>query len=104
MSCGNVQFGGTGSPSRGRRFGGWAQLNVHPEALRNWVGQAEADTGERHDRPTTQMLAEDAPRARENAELRRVSEVLRAASADFASEVGPPGGGHELHREHHQGP
>jgi hypothetical protein len=24
MSCGNVQFGGTGSPSRGRRFGGWA--------------------------------------------------------------------------------
>ena len=64
-------------------------MNVHPEALRNWVCQAEADTGERHDRPTTEMLAENAPLARENAELRRVNEVLRAASAYFASEIGP---------------
>jgi transposase-like protein len=32
------------------------QLNVHPEALRNWIRQAEADTGERADRPTTEML------------------------------------------------
>ena len=67
-------------------------MNVHPEALRNWVGQAEADTGERHDRPTTQMLAENAPLARENAELRRVNEVLRAASAYFASEISPTRG------------
>ena len=29
------------------------QLGVHHEALRNWICQAEADHGERHDRPTT---------------------------------------------------
>ena len=65
------------------------QLGVHHEALRNWVRQAEADKGERHDRPTTDMLAENRRLARENAELRRVNEVLRAASAYFASEIGP---------------
>ena len=31
------------------------QLNVHPEALRNWIRQDEADRGQRHDRPTTDM-------------------------------------------------
>ena len=35
------------------------------------------------------MLAENARLARENAELRRVNKVLRAASAYFASEIGP---------------
>ena len=65
------------------------QLNVHPEALRNWVRQAEADAGERDDRPTTDMLAENQRLARENAELRRVNDVLKAASAYFASEIGP---------------
>jgi transposase len=70
-----------------RRLG--QQLNVHPEALRNWVRQAEADSGRRHDRPTTDMLAENRRLARENAELRRVNEVLRAASAYFAAEIGP---------------
>ena len=63
-------------------------LNVHPEALRNWVRQAEADAGERTDRPTTDMLAENKRLAAENAELRRVNEGLRAASAYFAAEIG----------------
>ena len=59
------------------------------QTLRNWVRQAEADRGERDDRPTSDMLAENRRLAAENAELRRVNEVLRAASAYFASEIGP---------------
>lgn len=65
------------------------QLNVHPEALRNWIRQDEADRGERHDRPTTEMTEENRRLRVENKELRRVNEVLRAASAYFASEIGP---------------
>lgn len=63
------------------------QLGVHPEALRNWIRQDEADRGERDDRPTTAMVEENKRLAKENAELRRVNEVLRAASAYFASEI-----------------
>lgn len=35
-----------------------ADLGVHPEALRGWICQAEADAGERDDRPTTAERAE----------------------------------------------
>lgn len=70
-----------------RRLG--EQLNVHPEALRNWIRQAEADAGERHDRPSTDVLEENRRLRAENNELKRVNEVLRAASAYFASEIGP---------------
>jgi transposase len=65
------------------------QLNVHPEALRNWIRQAEADAGERDDRPTTDMLAENRRLVKENAELRRANEILKAASAYFAAELDP---------------
>jgi transposase len=74
-------------PPTFRRLG--EQLNVHPEALRNWVRQAETDAGQRHDRPISDMLAEIWWLAAENAELRRVNEVLRTASAYFAGEIGP---------------
>lgn len=57
------------------------------EPLRNWIRQAEADHGERDDRKTTSMLEENRRLAKENAELRRVSDVLRAASAFFVSEI-----------------
>ena len=70
-----------------RRLAG--QLNVHPEALRNWIRQAETDAGERDDRPTTAMIEENRRLVAENRELRRVNEVLRAASAYFASEIDP---------------
>lgn len=65
------------------------QLGVHPEALRNWIRQDEADRGERHDRPTTEMIEENRRLRAENAELKRANEVLKAASAYFAQELGP---------------
>ena len=65
------------------------QLNVHPEALRNWIRQDQADRGERDDRPSTAMIEENRRLQREVRELRRVNEVLRAASAYFAAEIGP---------------
>ncbi|KSU51164.1 MULTISPECIES: transposase, partial [unclassified Gordonia (in: high G+C Gram-positive bacteria)] len=56
------------------------QLGVHPEALRNWVRQAEIDGGVR---PGT--TSEDADRIaaleRENRELRRANTILKQASA-----------------------
>ena len=64
-------------------------LGVHPEALRGWIRQAEADAGERHDRPTTDMLEENRRLLKENAELRRANEILKAASAYFAAELDP---------------
>jgi transposase len=64
------------------------QLCVHPEALRNWIRVDEADRGERHDRPTTEMLEENRRLRVENKRLREVNAVLKAASAYFASEIG----------------
>jgi transposase len=60
------------------------QLGIHPEALRNWVRQAEVDEGVRPGTTTDdgQRLAE---LERENRELRRANEILRTASAFFAA-------------------
>jgi transposase len=68
-----------------RQLGG--QLGVHHEALRNWIRQGEADAGERDDRPTTEMAEENRRLRQEVAELRRVNEILHAASSYFASEL-----------------
>ena len=65
------------------------QLGVHHEALRNWIRQAEADAGERTDRPTTDMADENKRLRQEVAELRRANEILKAASAYFAAELDP---------------
>lgn len=65
------------------------QLGVHPEALRNWIRQDEADRGLRRDRLSTAELEELRRLRRENAELRRVNEILKAASAVFAQELDP---------------
>jgi len=64
------------------------QLGVSRETLRLWVRQAEIDGGQR---PGTS--SEDARRIaeleRENCELRRANEILKAASAYFARELDP---------------
>ena len=64
------------------------QLGVHPEALRSWVKQAEIDGGERPGTTTAdrQRVVE---LERENRELRRANEILKAASAYFARELDP---------------
>lgn len=62
------------------------QLGIHREALRNWIRQDQADHGERDDLPSTAVLEENRRLATENAELRRVNEILRAAGAYFAQE------------------
>ena len=65
------------------------QLGVHPEALRNWIRQDEANRGERSDRPTTQESAELRRLRKENAELKRANEILKLASVYFAQELDP---------------
>ena len=64
------------------------ELGIGPESLRTWVRQAEVDGGVR---PGT--TSGDAERIRElereNRELRRANEILRAASAFFARELDP---------------
>lgn len=64
------------------------QLGVHREALRTWVRQVEVDAGKRPGTTSsdTRRLAE---LERENRELRRANEILKAASAFFARELDP---------------
>jgi transposase len=59
------------------------ELGVHPEALRNWIRQDEADQGQRSDRLTSQQLEELQRLRRRVVELERANEILRAASAFF---------------------
>jgi transposase len=65
------------------------QLGVHHEALRNWIRQDEANRGERTDRPTIEETEELRRLRKENVELRRANEILKAASAFFAQEMDP---------------
>jgi transposase len=64
------------------------QLGIGTESLRNWVRQAEIDDGQRPGVSTAdkQRIAE---LERENKELRRSNEILKAASAFFARELDP---------------
>lgn len=65
------------------------KLGIHPEALRNWIRQDEANKGERSDRPSTAELEVIRQLKRENAELKRANEILKLASSYFAQELDP---------------
>jgi transposase len=64
------------------------QLGIGTESLRSWVRQAEVDSGRRPGVPTVdqQRLVE---LERENRELRRANDILKAAASFFARELDP---------------
>jgi transposase len=62
-------------------------LGMHPETLRRRVRQAQADSGERLDLPSSEEREEIRKLKRENYELRRANEILKAASVYFATEL-----------------
>ena len=59
------------------------------ETLRKWVRRAEIDAGQRPG-VTSDESAEIKRLRRENAELRRANDILKAASAFFAAELDRP--------------
>jgi len=61
-------------------------LGVGVESLRQWVNRAEVDSGRRAGTTTAdaQRIAE---LTRENRELRRANDILKAASVFFATEL-----------------
>jgi transposase len=64
------------------------RLGINPETLRNWVERAEIDGGQRPG-TTSDDRKRIAELERENRELRRANEILKAASAYFARELDP---------------
>ena len=64
------------------------KFGMTPETLRIWLRRAEVDAGQRggvtsEERERVRVLE------RENRELRRANEILKAASAFFARELDP---------------
>jgi len=62
-------------------------IGLPPETLRKRVRQAEADEGLRPDLPTSEEREEIRRLRKENFELRRANEILKAASVFFATEL-----------------
>jgi transposase len=63
-----------------------AKLSINHETLRQWVRRAETDAGQRPGL-TTDERARMRELERENRELRRANEILKAASAFFGAEL-----------------
>lgn len=66
------------------------KLGVARESLRRWHAQDQVDTG-RKPGVTSEEHAEIRRLRQENKELRRTNEILKLASAFFASELDPHG-------------
>jgi transposase len=62
------------------------QLGINHETLRSWVRKAEVDAGERPG-VTSDEKARLRDLERENKELRRANEILKAASTFFGAEL-----------------
>ena len=76
-------------PSQGAAISSIAsKCGMTTETLRKWVRQAEVDSGGRAG-PTTDEREQLRKIERENKELRRANEILKAASIFFAQELDP---------------
>jgi transposase len=64
------------------------QLGVGTESLRSWVKQADIDSGKRAG-VTTAEQRRISELERENRELKRANEILKAAAGFFARELDP---------------
>ena len=64
-------------------------LGIHPETLRKWVRQAEADAGKRKDLLDSSEREELKALRGEVREPRRANDILKSASAFFAAELDP---------------
>lgn len=62
------------------------KLGPKSETVRQWVRRAEVDQGRRAG-PSTDELAELKRLKRENAELRRANDILKAAASFFGAEL-----------------
>lgn len=65
-------------------------LGIKYESLRQWVRQAEADTGKRAELLSSEERDELKRLRSENRELRRANEILKEASVFFATELDRP--------------
>jgi transposase len=82
---------------RGQHDSEWAAMGAvasmlgirTPETVRKWVRRAEVDAGSRPG-ISSEEAAEIKRLKRENFELRRANEILKAASAFFAAELDRP--------------
>jgi transposase len=64
-------------------------LGMSPETLRVWQRRDEVDAGRRPG-ASSDLLEDNRRLRRENAELRKANEVLKAASVFFATELDRP--------------
>jgi len=68
-----------------------SKLGMSAETLRHWVRRAEIDAGDREGM-TSEVKSRMRALERENAELKRANDILKAASIFFATELdGRPG-------------